>query len=367
METYDIGSLPFEGDFDRFQRGAVEDPLLALLHASAKGLDRLYFEDRVLKGYIDKVQAGIDIPVYPQFRDMNQMFFDMLAGFEKKSDGYLVSGAIRVRPDKAEIPEVAVLRNNAKLISEITGKPMRLKVCVTGPYTLASLLADRQPDTFTSLAGPISKIVDANIFKTKYGQVEIISVEEPSFGLLDDPNLDFGGAGRDSLLRAWENVFSSAKRRDVRTAYHLHSTADGLFWEVKAADIVESHVDDILYRSPKTKALLERSGKVLKASIAVTSFDTLIRCRVAETEKGSEAEVNERVGLAWSSIGKGLLSPHEFLETVDIMRMRLREVIKAVGAERVAYAGPECGLRSFPSYDSALELLRRTSTAAHLD
>jgi 5-methyltetrahydropteroyltriglutamate--homocysteine methyltransferase len=365
LETYDIGSLPFEGDFAKFRKGAEEDQLLALLHPSETSPNRRYFEEKVVEGYINKVQAGIDVPVYPQFRDMSQMFLDMLTGIEKRTEGYVATEAIRVRSDKIGIPEVTVLRNNANRIAERTGKPLRLKVCITGPYTLASSFADRQPGMFMTLAESISKIVDANLFKGKYGGVEIVSIEEPPFGLVDDPLLDFGGEGRENLLQAWEHVFSSAKRKDARTAYHLHSTANELFWEVKDADIVESHVDDVLYRSPKTKGLLEKNDKFLKASIAVTVFDTLIRQHLAATENGSEGEVNEKIGLAWTSMRKGALSPFEFIEAVDTMRVRLQRIIEAVGVERVAYAGPECGLRSFPSYDSALELLRRVSIAAH--
>ncbi len=58
--------------------------------------------------------------------------------------------------------------------------------------------------------------------------------------------------------------------------------------------------------------------------------------------------------------------PFSFLESTQVMQTRLRKVIDLVGRERVAYAGPECGLRSFPTYESGLELLRRTSQAAHL-
>jgi len=46
-----------------------------------------------------------------------------------------------------------------------------------------------------------------------------------------------------------------------------------------------------------------------------------------------------------------------------VLRSRLREVVDRFGPERVPYAGPECGLRSFPTYDCAMECLRRASAA----
>ncbi len=366
METYDIGSLPFEGDFAKFLNGAEGiDPLLALLHPSDTSESGHYFEEKVVGGYIRKVQTGIDVSNYPQFRDMNQMFLDMLSGIEKTTAGYVSKGDIRILADRAEIPEVTALKNNAKYISEKTGRPLRLKICVTGPYTLASSFSDRGSELFPLLADSIAKVVEANVFQGKYGGVEIVSAEEPLFGLVDDPLLDFGGGGRESLLRAWERVFGAAKARDARTAYHLHSTANELFWEVKAADIVESHVDDMLYRSSKTRSLLEKKDKLLKASIAITVFDTLLRQYFTRTEHVNEAEIMEKIGSTWTAMRKGDQPPLQFFESVGTMHARLREIVKLVGAERVAYAGPECGLRSFPTYDSALELLRRVSTAAH--
>jgi len=44
------------------------------------------------------------------------------------------------------------------------------------------------------------------------------------------------------------------------------------------------------------------------------------------------------------------------------MGLRLRRAVERFG-ERVAYAGPECGLRGFPTYESALECLRRVARA----
>jgi methionine synthase II (cobalamin-independent) len=41
------------------------------------------------------------------------------------------------------------------------------------------------------------------------------------------------------------------------------------------------------------------------------------------------------------------------------MKKRLTKILELFGENRVPYAGPECGLRSFPTYESALECLRR--------
>ena len=111
---------------------------------------------------------------------------------------------------------------------------------------------------------------------------------------------------------------------------------------------------------------MERTDKFIKASIAVTDFDALIRKRSTQgVERMDESALNEKVAEAWKGIRKGLTEPLEFLEGVEQMRGRLRTIISRFGEERVPYAGPECALRSFPTLESALELLRRVSEAAH--
>jgi len=45
------------------------------------------------------------------------------------------------------------------------------------------------------------------------------------------------------------------------------------------------------------------------------------------------------------------------------MKNRLVKVVERFGAERVPYAGPECGLKGYPTYETAIECLRRVSSA----
>ena len=366
METYDVGSIPFTGDWERYLNGAKPvDQLLKLLYPS-KLDEESYFDEKVVESFIHKVQAGMDIPNYPQFRDMNQMFLDALTGIEKTPKGLVETGPIRVRPGAAEIAEVAAIRRHAEEIAEKTGSPLRLKICVTGPYTLAATLAERRPETFGNLAEAISKIVQESVFRGKHGGVEMVFVDEPTFGLFDDPLLDFGQEGRESLLNSWERVFEAAKAKDVRTGFHLHSTRDELFWEVRPVEILESHFEDPLYESSKTKERLEKTDKFIKASIAVTDFDALIRRRFTQgAEQVDESELNEKVGEAWKGMKKGSVDPLEFLEDAEQMRKRLRAIISRFGKERVPYTGPECALLSFPTYQLAFELLRRVSEAAN--
>ena len=47
------------------------------------------FKDELVKAFIEKIKAGVDVPNYPQFRDMNEMFFTLMTGFEKQSGALL--------------------------------------------------------------------------------------------------------------------------------------------------------------------------------------------------------------------------------------------------------------------------------------
>jgi len=41
-----------------------------------------------------KILAGIDVPNYPQFRDMNEMFLQIIDGIERIREGYVETGSL---------------------------------------------------------------------------------------------------------------------------------------------------------------------------------------------------------------------------------------------------------------------------------
>jgi len=354
-----VGSVPFIGDLEKFQEGA-ERYGLSFVDVSAR-----YFEDMVVKGFLDKLQRGITVPNYPQFRDMNRMFLEMIDGVERIKGGYIETEVLSVKRRREIIPEVLAIKRNSQSIREEVGEPFRLKVCVTGPYTLSTLFVYRDKEIFTRLGEVISGIVKGSVFNEKHGGVRILSVDEPAFGMLDDPLMDYGSEGRENLRRAWESIFHEAHSRGVQTCLHLHSTVDELFWDVNSLDIIESHVDDPLYHAKRTRELLEKRDKLLKASICITNFDWLIRKSIVSSfpEEMRKLNINRKIAEAWKKIRRGELDPVMFLEDVESMRKRLVDITERFGAERVPYAGPECGLRSFPTYDCALEYLNRVSRA----
>ena len=368
IRSYDVGSLPIDGDDATLNRGAtIYTSILPLLkcpdHAEVQ--ETRIFEERVLRAFLDKLRSGIDVPNYPQFRDMNLMFLEMLEGIERGERGYRRIRRISLKP-RAAIPEAEVLRRNSSRIKEEAGgERIRIKICITGPYTLSTSFERRGTDLFAQLGDALSEVVSNTIFKDRDVEVSLLSVDEPIFGFLSDDHLmDFGSDGREALLNAWEKICRAATSRGVETALHLHNTAAGLYWSVDDLNIVESHVEDTLYSSERTGRMLEEGDKFLKGSICITDFDKLIiqsHLRRGAAVGGERPQ--EKLARVWRAIQIKEADPRGFLEDSDLMMKRLTQLVERFGAERVPYAGPECGLKSFPSYDCALECLERVSRA----
>jgi len=360
-----VGSLPFSGDFEKFLRGAsLYNSLLPLLTPNDPSISEPceQFEKSVIKGLLGKLKAGIDVPNFPQFRDMNEMFLQLIDGVTKTKSGYELSDRLTVPSGKRVLPELEVVRRNASQIRDAAGRRVELKICVTGPYTLSSLLVNKTAEAFRQFGEALREIVRASVVTHKNMEVTLVSVDEPVFGLAGDTLLDRGSSGREMLLRAWEEVCHEAKTKGAKTLIHLHDTADELFWGVRDLDLVQSHVGDPMYESRGAERICERSDKFIEASVAITDFDCLIRQRIAASKKRvSEASMGQLVADAWGAIKAGKVDPATYLEDSKTMRSRLARILKLFGKQRVLFAGPECGMRSFPNLDCALECLRRVS------
>lgn len=350
--------MPFVDEFQLFSDGASN-------YGQVTDESTQLFEKKVLASLFDKVEAGIDVPNYPQYRDMNQMLFDMIEGIGKIDGGYVETADLTLKEGKSVIPEVSVIKNHSQEVYEKLGKPFQLRLCVTGPYTLSSLFDYKDKNTFTQLGNVLTQIVEANIFNSTHGSVVLVSVDEPVFGFVDDPLLDRGSESRENLLKAWESITQKIRAKSAQSCLHLHNTSDELFWEVQNLNIVESHFHDSFYQARRTREHLESTDKSLKASIAVTDFDQLVRNMIVATakQKINEVNVNEELAETWKTITKNQLDPTLFVETSELMKKRLINIVEFFGENRVPYAGPECGLKGFPTYESAVECLRRVSKA----
>ncbi len=357
--SYDVGSLPLRAEASKICEGARRSLTLLPMLGLAEGDAVEVFEEEVVGAFANKLRMGLDVPNYPQFRDMNEMFFELIRGIEKSEAGYTILRTPSAKPG-ASIPEIDALKRNASRIRDIAGVDrVKVKACVTGPYTLASFFQAKSPRLFEDLGNALATIVSRTIFSNRHGELALLCIDEPVLGFLNDPLLDYGSDGRESLRRAWDDICLAAASKGIKTSMHLHDTSDDLFWDVEHLGIVESHVRDPLYAQEATKRRLEEKDKLLKASIAVALFDDLIEAHLRQ--EGFEGDVQQRTGDIWTEMRRGSANPFEFIDEPALLMKRLRSVVERFGAERVPYAGPECGLGGWPTYESAMECLRRVA------
>jgi len=362
MKTTDVGSLPLEGDRALFLRGAAKAKTSKQKLEEKELSEVAYFEEKVLRGLIDKLRAGIEIPTYPQFRDMNEMFLEMMQGVAKLREGYVLMEQPTVVDGR--IPEVYVIKEHAKEIAEAIGQPFKIRVCVTGPHTLSRLFVHRSPELFTALGEALKRIAEDTLFKTKHGETAVLTLDEPLLGVVDDHLLDYGSTGRENLLKAWEKIYSTATEKGIRTCMHLHSTTEKLFWQTKNLKTIESHVDDPIYKKQETKQLLKQNEKQIVATICHTQYDQLIKTKIKQQNpKITEEELAQKIGEAWTKIRKNQTDPTKYLETKETMQKRLKNLIKTLGKETIALVGPECGLGGFPNYKTAIKYLKTLAEA----
>ncbi len=347
MKSVDVGSLPFQGDEGALKRGAKG------------GAEQTYFERVVVDYFLKKLRAGLGVATYPQLRDMCHMFLEELDGLVKVNDKYAVVEVIK--PKRKSIPEVDAVFKHSEEIYEDVGRPFSMRVCVTGPYTLASFIIEPTPEQILSLADALSQIAEGSLQRSGWGGVEVLWVEEPLFGVVDDPRLDYAGEWSEALLKAWDKIFYTASTRGVVCAMHLHNTSNRVFWDLNRLDVIEAEADDYIFRSEKTRSLLERYGKRLKASICSTHLDKLAEKAAERIPRYSNLTKEQKIGQIWADIKRGIEDPTILLESEDEIRSRLKQIVSLVGLENVPYAGPECGLKGFFSLDVALLYLKRCS------
>ena len=292
-----------------------------------KDLSRDQYLDLVRDVLAQKRRAGVQIPTYPQFRDMIRMFMDEIED-----------------PDKAESPYL-IKRERAKIMElEGVSAGQDVRVCVTGPVELYVSIfgATRYTDILNYLAESVARfLAEARAEK----KMSVASLDEPSLGL--NSNIIFSD---DEIQQALQ--IASAPCRGMDCEIHLHSP---LYAEVSARvagiNIVgiesASHPD---YLQLIDRRVLEETDSFLRAGIARTDILSL------------SAGLNEMLGTnLWDDIPR--LEREIFkAESPEIMRKRLDRAYLQFG-DRLKATGPDCGLGSWPSQEMAGRLLANCAVA----
>ena len=323
----DVGSYPTPKGF---KRRWIEDSI-----DCNENEEEIY--EIIKKAFLDKIRAGVDVPTYPQFRNMNSQFLNPIK--KEEEEPYLI------REENANIKEIELIEEVGRDIFEETGERIKLRVCITGPIELyLSEFGGRNYfDILKNLSKSIDRFAKNSILNKKHIFTHTISIDEPSIGL--NPEINFSSEEMaEALSLATEGI-------NVDTEIHLHSSIYyKTICEVGGIDVIGVETASDMKRIRTIdKDYLERYDKFLRVGIARTDISSL------------SAEINEKYNInVWrdtDSLWKVFES-----ENVKNIRDRLNYAHREFG-DLIRYAGPDCGLGSWPSQEMAFQLLKNVRTA----
>jgi 5-methyltetrahydropteroyltriglutamate--homocysteine methyltransferase len=246
-------------------------------------------------------------------------------------------GTFLVEEKQAFLPEVHLISEEAKSLSEELGKKILLRVSLFGPMEqyLKEIGTVPYSDVLENFAETIRRFAKNSILNSKYVKTEVVSIDEPSFGFLNI------AAERDVICEVLEKAFDF---QGAVRQIHLHSPSrlpDLLC--VKNLDVLSFEYA----ASPKniegiSKKILEDADKQIRVGVSRTDIDSIV------------AELND----------KGIAKPakEQLVESEEAIRKRFLTAKEKYG-DRMTFTGPDCGLGGWPSQEAAQFLLERTVRA----
>ncbi len=330
----DVGSFPLPDGIKRETYAkAYEQARQAIINHEDPAKDDFIqrnFYSIVVDSFKTKLRTGLDIVNFPQhFSGIRQVGDAVHAAMEK--------GSFVVDEERAFLPEIYVLNQEAKLLSEEFGKKIHLRVSIFGPIEqyLSEVGATAYPDVLDGFAQTLNRFAKNSILNSKYIETKVISIDEPSLG-----HSSFTGTPeliRKTLEKAYD--FKGPVRQ-----IHLHfSSGIHDLLTVKGLDVLSFEYA----ASPKNiedvpKSVLEKADKQIRVGIARTDIDAIW------------AELYE----------KGITKPsnEQLVDSVEGIQKRYRAAKEKYG-ERMTFTGPDCGLGGWPNQDSAALVLEHTVKA----
>ena len=330
----DIGSFPLPAGVNR---ETFNKAYQLAREAIADGRDarkdeflRKNFCEVTLDSFKKKLFSGLDVVNYPQQYD----------GISQVSDVIHVAmakGSFLVEEKQAFLPEVHLIGEEAKTLSEEDGKRIPLRVSIFGPLELYLREVGTTPysDVLESFAETIRRFAKNSILNSKHVKTEVVAIDEPSFGFLNI------AAGSDVIREVLEKAFDF---QGAVRQIHLHASS-------RLPDLLEVENIDVLSfeyaASPKniegvSKKMLEDADKQIRVGVSRTDVDSII------------AELYD----------KGVAKPtaEQLVEGEEVIKKRY-VVAKEKYGDRMTFTGPDCGLGSWPSQEAAQLLLKRTVNA----
>jgi len=330
----DIGSFPLPPNVDEEANSRVNQ-LARRAAIEGKNLTEDEFLKNnfcgvVLDSFRKKISSGLDVVNFPQPPDgMKQVGDELHAAMEK--------GSFVVEEKNAVLPEVYLLNQQAKALSEELGKKIELRVSIFGPleHYLHEIGTTPYQDVLDGLAETIRRFAKNSVLNSNYIETKVVSIDEPSFGF---NNIQ---ASSDVICGVLEKAFDF---QGAVRQIHLHSAAG-------VHDLLGAKNLDVLSfeyaSSPKnieavTRSMLDKADKQIRVGVSRTDIDSIL------------AELCD----------KGVSNPlaEQLVEPKETITKRFRFAKEKYG-DRMTFTGPDCGLASWPSQEAATLLLKRTVDA----
>jgi 5-methyltetrahydropteroyltriglutamate--homocysteine methyltransferase len=330
----DIGSFPLPPDVNRetFSKAyqLAREAIVDGRDVKKDAFIQKNFCAVTLDAFKKKLQSGLDVVTYPQQYDGTKQVGDVI-------HKAMAKGSFLVEENQAFLPEVQLISEEAKNLSEGTGKKIPLRVSIFGPLEqyLKEVGTTPYSDVLETFAETIRRFAQNSILNSKYVKTEVVSIDEPSLGFLNI------AAESDVICDVLEKTF--AFQGAVRQI-HLHSAS-------RLPDLLEvGNIDVVSFEyaaSPKniesvSRKILEDADKQIRVGVSRTDIDSIM------------AELHD----------KGVTKPtaQQLVESGEVIKKRYVSAKEKYG-DRMTFTGPDCGLGSWPSQEAAQLLLKRTVDA----
>jgi len=330
----DVGSFPLPSYVDRNTFNRAYDLARQAIIEGRDVMKDDFLSSKFCKIVIDsfkkKCAAGLDVINYPQHYDMYRQFAEPIHGVMKE-------GTYVVDEKQAFIPEMHVINEAARGLSEELGRRVMLRACITGPMELYLKEVGTVPykDILLMFAETVRRFAGNSILNSKYVKTEAVSLDEPSFGFQDI------SADRDTVLEVLENAFDF---KGVTKQIHLHSSS-------RVSDLLDVENVDVLAfeyaASPRnieslSRQMLDKADKQMRVGVSRTDIDSIT------------AELHDK--------GVAMPTATQMVESEDTIRKRFMAAKEKYG-DRMTFTGPDCGLGGWPTQEAAQLLLKRTVDA----
>ena len=283
-----------------------------------------------------KIDAGVEVPNYPQCQDVF-MFLKVIR------DPDCCDNPFEVKLECARIEELEAIEKVAKTYKEQFGETLKVRICVTGPTELylREFGGTQYADIYSLFAKSVNKFVRNSMKSAKNFKIATVSIDEPSIGL--NPEIAFD---ENDIISAFTDASKSGSKWGADVEIHLHSP---LYYNLACETPTINVIGVESASKPSYLELIDK--KVLE------STDSFLRLGIVRTDIFTLAGIlNER---HCTNVWKDQQYLPEIiteLETPAIITKRLKLAYRRFG-NLIKYAGPDCGLGSWPNQRIAFFLL----------